>query len=294
MTWKWREAVRERKQCRGGHRALDPRLAGPGLDELDPLAKNLTVRELLDRTRLQLGGWLDGQPEVEAQIRETSAAPTSRSASSTGRSSSSALRFGSTSSHRGPDDREHAARNNLLATLLDRTGRGAEAERSAPPQPGRLPPGPRSRRPGNPRRRRTPRLGPLASGHDEAEAVLRKNVDDRSRVLKPEHADTLRSVYLLSRLLRERRQFDEARELAYRYAHSVQCSMGSNHPDCVLALTNQGDVLRDQKKLTEAEVYYRRAAEEARRIFGPDHRSTLAAVSNHAKVLGELGRSGNQ
>ena len=111
---------------------------------------------------------------------------------------------------------------------------------------------------------------------------------------KPEHPDTLRSIYLLSRLLRERRQFDAAGKLAYDYAHSVQCSMGSNHPDCVLALTNQGDVLRDQKKLTEAEVYYRRAAEEARRIFGPDHRSTLAAVSNHAKVLGELGRSGNQ
>ena len=36
---------------------------------------------------------------------------------------------------------------------------------------------------------------------DEAEAVLRKNVDDRRRVLKPEHPDTLRSVYLLSRVL---------------------------------------------------------------------------------------------
>ena len=51
---------------------------------------------------------------------------------------------------------------------------------------------------------------------DEAEAVLRKNVDDRGRVLQPEHADTLRSIYLLSRLLRDRRRFDEAEHLAYR------------------------------------------------------------------------------
>ena len=39
--------------------------------ELDPQAKNLTVRELLDRTAAQLGGWLEGQPDVEARIRET-------------------------------------------------------------------------------------------------------------------------------------------------------------------------------------------------------------------------------
>ena len=76
--------------------------------------------------------------------------------------------------------------------------------------------------------------------------MLRQNVDDRGRVLKPDHADTLRSVYLLSRLLRERRRFDEARELAYRYAHDIQCAQGSNHPDRIVALTNQGDVARDQ------------------------------------------------
>ena len=37
---------------------------------------------------------------------------------------------------------------------------------------------------------------------DEAEAILRANVDDRKRVLELEHPDTLRSTYLLSRLLR--------------------------------------------------------------------------------------------
>jgi len=129
--------------------------------------------------------------------------------------------------------------------------------------------------------------------NDEAETVFRKNVDDRSRVLKPEHSDTLRSIYLLSRLLRERRQFVPAGKLAYDYAHRVQCTLGSNHPDYVLALTNQGEVLRDQGKLTEALPYYRHAADAARRIFGPDHRSALAAVNNHEKLLHELGRADN-
>ena len=123
---------------------------------------------------------------------------------------------------------------------------------------------------------------------NEAETVLRKNVDERSRVLKPEHADTLRSTYLLSRVLRDIKKFADAEHFAYLYAHSVQCSLGSNHPGNILALTNQGDVLRDQRKLAEAEPFYRHAAVEAERILGPQHRSTLAAVNNHRRVLSEL------
>ena len=78
------------------------------------------------------------------------------------------------------------------------------------------------------------------------------------------------------------------RHFAYRYAHSVQCSRGTNHPDNILALTNQADVLRDQGKLAEAEPIYRQAAVEAERILGAEHRSTLAAVENHKRVLGEM------
>ena len=123
---------------------------------------------------------------------------------------------------------------------------------------------------------------------DEAETVLRKNVDDRSRVLKPEHPDTLRSTYLLSRVLRDRKKFADAEHFAYLYAHSVQCSVGSNHPDSILALTNQGDVLRDEGKLAQAEPFYHQAAVEAERILGAEHRSTLAAVNMHNRILGEM------
>ncbi len=117
---------------------------------------------------------------------------------------------------------------------------------------------------------------------------MRKNVDDRSRVLKPEHPDTLRSTYLLSRVLRDIKKFTDAEHFAYLYAHSVQCSLGSNHPGNILALTNQGDVLRDQGKLAQAEPFYRHAAVEAERILGPEHRSTLAAVNNHSRLLSAM------
>jgi hypothetical protein len=78
--------------------------------------------------------------------------------------------------------------------------------------------------------------------------------------------------------------------MAYSYAHSVQCTRGSNHPDLIVALTNQGDVARAQGKLEEAELYYHQAAVEAARIRGPMHRETLAAEKTHAQLLRDLGR----
>jgi hypothetical protein len=94
----------------------------------------------------------------------------------------------------------------------------------------------------------------------------------------------------LSRVLRERGKLAEAGELAYAYAHSIQCARGTNHPDRVVALTNQGDVFRARGDLAQAEQSYRQAAAEANRILGPNHHSTRAAVDEHARVLRDLGR----
>jgi hypothetical protein len=110
--------------------------------------------------------------------------------------------------------------------------------------------------------------------------MLRRSVQDRGRVFTADHPQTLRSVYLLSRLILGRRRFDEARELAARYAHDIRCARGSNHPDLILALTNQGDVARDAGQGDQAGEYYRYAALEASRIFGPDHPTTRAAEAS--------------
>jgi tetratricopeptide (TPR) repeat protein len=186
----------------------------------------------------------------------------------------------------GPGGRVSLLATNLLATTLDRTDRAGEAEamlrrnladcRKAlgPVDPATLD--------------AAERLG-TALWHlgrlDEADAVLRKSIDDRGRVFKPDHADTLRSVYLLSRLHRERGRFDKAKELAYRYAHDIQCAR-PNHPDRVVALTNQGDVARDQGSRDEAERYYRQAAAEAARILGPEHPAARDAEANLQRFLG--------
>ncbi len=107
-------------------------------------------------------------------------------------------------------------------------------------------------------------------------------------MLKPEHPDTLKSTYLLSGLLRERRQFGDAEHFAYLYAHSIECSLGGNHPDNILALTNQADVLRDQGKLTAALPIYHQAAAQAERILGAEHRTAIATADMRKRVQNEL------
>jgi tetratricopeptide (TPR) repeat protein len=90
-------------------------------------------------------------------------------------------------------------------------------------------------------------------------------------------------------LLGERRRFDEASSLAYRYAHDIQCARGSNHPDMIVALTNQGDIARAMGRRDEAERYYRQAAGESARILGAEHRVTRAAEANLAQFRGHQG-----
>jgi eukaryotic-like serine/threonine-protein kinase len=281
VTWKWREAVRERARSDGVVELLTQRLFARADRELNSRDRNPTVRELLDDTASTLGGWLDGQPDVEAQVRE--AIGGAYLSLDQFKPAEAQLRLAIKLDARvnGPKGRTGLRATNLLSTLLDRTGRGAEAE-------------PLLRRNLADCRQMLGRDEPISleaaerlgsilwhvGKLDEAEAVLRRNVSDRSRVFKPDHPQTLRSIYLLSRLLRERRRFDEAKDLAYRYAHDIQCARGMNHPDRVVALTNQADVARDQGQFAASEHYFRQAAAEAVRIFGPEHQATRAVEAN--------------
>ena len=72
--------------------------------------------------------------------------------------------------------------------------------------------------------------------------------------------------------------------------HSIQCSLGSNHPDYVVALTNQADVYRDKGDLVQAERHYGQAAREAQVLLGDLNPITRAALQKHAQVLREIGQ----
>jgi eukaryotic-like serine/threonine-protein kinase len=291
IAWKWRDADRQRAKAEAVNELLTQRLLAQASYELDPQAKNLTVRELVDRASAQLGGWLDGQPDVEARIRETIGGVYL----SLGQNDQAALHVETAvrldTELYGIKNRDTIRATNLLTLLLDRTGQGtlAETRARANLQTARDALGA-----GDPvALASAERLGAIlwhVGKIDEAEALLRKNVDDRRRVLKPEHPDTLRSVYLLSRVLRDRESYSDAEQFAYDYAHSVQCSLGSSHPDYVVALANQADVYRDKGDLVQAERLYAQAAREAHVLLGALHPTTRSVEENHASVAHELGR----
>jgi eukaryotic-like serine/threonine-protein kinase len=288
VGWQWRNAEHERAKAQAVNELLTERLLAQASAELDPLARNLTVRDLLDRAGSQLGGWLEGQPDVEAKVRAT-----------IGGAYLSLGEYQKAEPHLRTaielDQKVHGARDpdtlrvtSLLGSLLEQTGRRAEAE---------------SLLVDNLKNCRTAlgardpitldaafRWGVLlwhAGKSDEAESVLRKNVDDRSRVLKPEHPDTLRSMYVLSRVLTELRRFADAERFAYQYAHDIKCAQGNNHPDNILALTNRADVEQAQEKRALADQYYRQAALEAERIFGAGHPASIAAADRYRRFLAE-------
>jgi eukaryotic-like serine/threonine-protein kinase len=289
ITWKWQDADHERKKAEAVNELLTRRLLAGASHELDPQDKDLTVRAMIDATAHQLGGWVQGQPEVEAGIREAIGGIYL----SVGRNDQAAphleVAVRLDTQLYGPRHRDTLRASNLMALLFDRTGRGPEAETLARRN---LDMAQVSLGAADPiTLEAAERLGVILwhlGKTDLAEAVLRKNVDDRRRVLTPEHPDTLRSVYLLSRVLRELKQFVNAEEYAYAYAHSIQCSLGSNHPDYVAALTNQADVYRDKGDLVQAERHYGQAAREVQVLLGSTHPKSRAALEQHAKAVREL------
>ncbi len=290
ITWKWREATRHRLTSEAVNELLTRRLLAQASPEFDFLDKNPTVRELIDRASDQLGIF-QGQPEIEAKLRETigGAYLELGQHDRADKHLRAAIRLNT--ELYGPKDRDTLRTTNLLATLLDRTGAGVLAEpmlrRNLDDCRGSL-------GPDDPvTLDAAERLGSVLwhlGKKDEAATLLRKNVDDRKRVLLPDHPDTLRSIFLLSRLLQERNEFGDAEKFANEYEHSVRCTRGPNHPDVVLAISNQGDVCRARGQLDRAERYFRQAAAEAGRIHGPEHPSTLAAQTRLVQQLGDMGR----
>jgi tetratricopeptide (TPR) repeat protein len=278
VTWKWREADRER---------------ATGLKIIGTYQAMLVQApaEVLHRAAAQLGGEYEALPEVNAAVRETLgegfraqglyeyAEPQLRDA------------VALATKHYGPGHRSTLGATDRLVALLDEAGRGAEAERLARRNLGACR---RSLGADDPTTLAAADTLGVVLWHlkktDETEGQLRLALAARRRVLGSGHPDTLRSVNNLGRLLQDRGRFDEANALFLEYEKGVRCIGGTKNPDNVVALTNLGLLRLNQGNLGEAETYHRRAAEEARRILGPGHPKTLAAEARLARLLRDLER----
>jgi tetratricopeptide (TPR) repeat protein/predicted Ser/Thr protein kinase len=291
VTWKWREAERARLKADRLVKYLTNDVLSEASTEVNPRSARFTVLQMLDRSSARIGGDFQGQPEIEAAIRETvGGAYLSLGQHAQAEAQLRAALKLDTELY-GPEHATTLHVANLLADLLDQAGRYEEAE-------------PLIRRNLAVCRRV---LGPedpttlAAANHlgtllrkqkrlDEAEPLLRGTLATRRKALPVDHPETLQSVRNLSLLLVDRARFNEAEALAQEYEHGIRCARGPKHPDNVEALANRGLIRRLQGKLDQAEPYYRQARDEARRILGDDHPLTLAATADHANILQALGK----
>ncbi len=286
VVWKWRQAVAARTRAGMIADFLADRVLAEASTEVNPLGASVTAIDLLDRASGRIGGDFQGQPDVEASIRET-----------VGRSYLSLGAYARAEPHlkaaidldasvHGPDAPATLRASNAMAVLLDESGRADAAEALLRKV---LDASRRALGPDDPiALDAADRLGALlrkAGKLDEAEPLLRRALEGRRRVLPADHPDTLRTVRNLSLLALDRRRFPEAEALADEYERGIRCARGPKHPDNVTALSNRGLILRLQGKPAEAEPFYRRAAEESSRILGPDHPTTKAAEAEHARLL---------
>ncbi|MFE5829167.1 tetratricopeptide repeat protein [Streptomyces sp. NPDC056488] len=125
---------------------------------------------------------------------------------------------------------------------------------------------------------------------DEAEAVHRSVAEDRSRVLGPDHPDTLASHYEVGFALARLDRPADALHAFDRVARARARVLGPDHPDTLAARQERAYALGRLGRHPEAYGLYVEVLAARERTVGPDHPDTLRCRHNLAFTLGRLGR----
>ena len=119
----------------------------------------------------------------------------------------------------------------------------------------------------------------------KAEAMFRRSLALRERVLGKEHPDTVSTVHSLATLLKTKGDNAGAESLYRRALEARERTRGKDHPDTLNSVYDLAAHLRACGQRVEAEALYRRALETCERTRGKDHPDTLRAVRRLATVL---------
>jgi len=246
---------------------------------------DLKVRTALERAAARIGGKFEGQPEVEAAIRET---------------------MGQTYQELGlyPEARTQLER----ALDLDRRVLGAENPETLKTMSrlgttarlqGKYPEAEALLGKALATQRRV--LGPehpvtlgsmndLASVYQEegkypqAEALHSQVLEIRRRVLGPEHPDTLKSMHNLGLIYEDEGKYPQAEALDTQTLEFERRVLGPEHPSTLMSMGNLAIVYNDEGKYPQAEALFTQNVEIRRRVLGSEHPETLKSMSNLAQV----------
>jgi serine/threonine protein kinase/Tfp pilus assembly protein PilF len=128
-------------------------------------------------------------------------------------------------------------------------------------------------------------------GHyTNAEAMHRKALALRKKLLGSEHPDVARSLNNIAGVLKQQGKLAEAENL-FREALAMHKKVeGSEHPDVASSLNNLAAVLEEEGKLQEAETLYRQALAMQTKLLGPESPNLATILNNLANTLQDEGK----
>lgn len=132
----------------------------------------------------------------------------------------------------------------------------------------------------------------LRGAYKEAEAMHRRALEEREKVLGREHPDTLASIDNLGLVLSRQGKYKEAEAMHRQVLEVRESVLRYEHPSTLTSIDNLGLVLSSQGKYEEAETMHRRALGARENVLGLEHPDTLASVNNLSVVLSRKGKYG--
>jgi tetratricopeptide (TPR) repeat protein len=119
----------------------------------------------------------------------------------------------------------------------------------------------------------------------QAAKLLRAVIETRTRVLGPEHRDTLKSRNNLANALDDMGEHVEAVK-GHRAVLAIRARVfGPDDPDTLASRNNLANALDDSGEHAEAEKEQRAVLAIRARVFGPEHAKTLDSRMNLGAVL---------
>jgi tetratricopeptide (TPR) repeat protein len=131
---------------------------------------------------------------------------------------------------------------------------------------------------------------PLILRYDEAERVQRQTVEDRQKMLGPDHPETLTSLNNLAQALFFKGQYKEAANLYRQALAGREKILGQNHLDTIKSLNNLAQALVYHGQFKAAEDLYRKALVQGEVTLGLEHPYVLQNIYNLGGALRNQGQ----
>ena len=114
-------------------------------------------------------------------------------------------------------------------------------------------------------------------------------LEGRTRLLGPDHHDTLESLHNLAYLFGLQGNYSEAEKLHRQVVQGREKVLGKDHPDTLTSVHNLGRILRFRGDLGQAEKLQRQALEGRKRVLGIHHADVFITLNHLALVFSDKG-----